>query len=302
VRGDIERGDDPTERPIIVVSVGRSGSTLVQRLLNAHPLITVWGEHGGFLTHLAAAHSRVVSNETIRGNIQRGFKQRRVVIGELREPSLFIPWVSPFEPETLEAEIRRLIIRLFSKGLPPGTRWGFKEIRYSAKELRFLNTLFPAAQHVITVRSLRGFLRSRMRTSWSPQLELSTAEGRETALLRITELSKEWFTRNADLARFAADAPWQTLLLGFDELPEMDTVVRLFAFLGESLPSRVLLEEILQARAGSSDDAVSRQGAEEWSASLLQLIDEALEQNDLQGRLDGLLSTRFGIDPGSLVT
>jgi hypothetical protein len=244
----------------------------------------------------------VVSNETIRGNIQRGFKQRRVVIGELREPSLFIPWVSPFAPETLEAEIRRLIIRLFSKGLPPGTRWGFKEIRYSTKELRFLNTLFPAAQHVITVRSLRGFLRSRMRTSWSPQLELSTTEAREAALLRIRELSKEWFTRNADLVHFATDAPLQTLLLGFDELPEMDTTVRLFAFVEESLPSRLLLEKILQAKAGSSEDAVARHEAEEWSASLLRLIDEALEGDDLQARLDGLLAARFGIDPGSLVT
>jgi hypothetical protein len=57
----------------------------------------------------------------------------------------------------------------------------------------------------------------------------------------------------------------------------MDTTVRLFAFVEESLPSRLLLEKILQAKAGSSEDAVARQprsGRPHFSDSSMRLSRE----------------------------
>src|SRR5262249_17333128 len=51
--------------PIFVLSSGRSGSTLVQRILNSYPDITIWGEHGGFLKETAEAFFRILEN---RGN------------------------------------------------------------------------------------------------------------------------------------------------------------------------------------------------------------------------------------------
>ncbi len=46
-------------RPVFVISTGRSGSTLVQRLLNCHPAQVVWGEHHGFLASLLGAYMQM---------------------------------------------------------------------------------------------------------------------------------------------------------------------------------------------------------------------------------------------------
>lgn len=43
------------DQPVFVLSAGRSGSTLLQKLLNSSQELVIWGEHMGILRHLARA-------------------------------------------------------------------------------------------------------------------------------------------------------------------------------------------------------------------------------------------------------
>ena len=48
------------ENPVFIFSAGwRTGSTLLQRLLNSHPEILVWGENGAFLDGILEARGRI---------------------------------------------------------------------------------------------------------------------------------------------------------------------------------------------------------------------------------------------------
>jgi len=119
------------ELPIFVTSMPRSGSTLLPRLLNLSPDITVWGEHGGMLRGIAET-VRDMDNENYVRNLKLGVTTRDAVIGELSDKETFSPWVSPFEAHEVGEALREAVVGLMTRGLSPEIRWGFKEIRYEA--------------------------------------------------------------------------------------------------------------------------------------------------------------------------
>ena len=43
--------------PVFLVGTGRSGTTLVQRLLNSYSDTLIWGEHAGFLQQYSEAYN-----------------------------------------------------------------------------------------------------------------------------------------------------------------------------------------------------------------------------------------------------
>lgn len=47
------------ERPVFIITTGRSGSTLLLRYLNCAERLVVWGEHAGIMTDLAACHRKL---------------------------------------------------------------------------------------------------------------------------------------------------------------------------------------------------------------------------------------------------
>ena len=49
----MSRADPIEDDPVFVCGPHRSRSTYLQRLLNIHPGLVVWGEHGGLINRLA---------------------------------------------------------------------------------------------------------------------------------------------------------------------------------------------------------------------------------------------------------
>jgi hypothetical protein len=47
------------DRPVFVLTTGRSGSTLLLRYLNCARDLVVWGEHAAILTELAACYGKL---------------------------------------------------------------------------------------------------------------------------------------------------------------------------------------------------------------------------------------------------
>ena len=176
------------DAPLIVSSVGRSGSTLLQRLLNCHEHLTIWGEHGGFLKGVLEARHRVVGIDAHRAHLERGFANRDSVVGVLSAPDSFEPWVSSFDANRFDQELRSTVIDLFSAQLPADVRWGFKEIRYTAADVVGLASFLPNAHFVFLVRDMESYLASRF-FAFGREFDFETGEGREVATVSYTHLT-----------------------------------------------------------------------------------------------------------------
>ena len=72
-----------------------------------------------------------------------------------------VEWVNSFDSGTVRQAFRNLMIGLFTHGLAPDIRWGFKEIRYGSNEINLLRELFAAPRFLLLVRNPLAVLRSK---------------------------------------------------------------------------------------------------------------------------------------------
>jgi hypothetical protein len=142
----------PCECPVNVLSAGRSGSTLLQKLLNTHEELTIWGEHEGFLNGLATAWSAVMQSEWIKAETASG--EWLLANERPLNADRWTAWDGSFSKANFQKEIKELLDRLFVLGVPESRRWGFKEIRYQKIEVvELLLTLYPGAQFILLLRN-----------------------------------------------------------------------------------------------------------------------------------------------------
>jgi hypothetical protein len=159
-----------------VLSLGRSGSTFLQRLLNTHPSIALLGEHAGFVTDLASACRKLTDPRTA-ALIETG---RRYLPSIFKgEPITSTPggwsseWTNAFTATDVTARFASLIKDLI---YPPHVRcrshayWGFKEIRYGSEEVAFLASLFPTSRFILLLRNPIDVYHSQCRLHWSRHL------------------------------------------------------------------------------------------------------------------------------------
>jgi len=135
------------EAPIFVFAAAwRTGSTLLQRIINAAPGVLIWGEN----TMLSDLHQAYRSGYQHFSSHERG--NMRVL-----EEELHMAWTATMSPKPahLEEALRRFFSCLYvepsmSRGRP---RWGIKEVRSNATAIsRFLLELYPEARFIYLVR------------------------------------------------------------------------------------------------------------------------------------------------------
>jgi len=67
-----------------------------------------------------------------------------------------LPNSLPFDDDAFSRSCREMIEAIFTRGLRPGQRWGFKEIRYHrVLTVRFLEKLLPDARFITLRRDIR---------------------------------------------------------------------------------------------------------------------------------------------------
>ena len=147
----------PEDGYVFIVTYGRSGSTLLQNLLNSIPGYCIRGENNNTLYHLARAWNTVAQAKEMQGLRKRG------------EPSAQIhPWYGAelTRPERYARSLANDFVREILCP-PPGTRVaGFKEIRFhhDAKFFRrymdFMRRFFPKARFVFNTRDHAAVARS----------------------------------------------------------------------------------------------------------------------------------------------
>ena len=124
-------------------SVGRSGSTLLLRILNAHDDISLCGEHAGFLKPLLHSIDELGTDPAAK-NMQKGYTESDV------DEQLFSPWRQNHPPEHFVQATAKYMQECFEE---PGKVWGFKETRYKAPEVKILQKIVPDAHYVLLARN-----------------------------------------------------------------------------------------------------------------------------------------------------
>lgn len=241
--------DDPLpeawERPVCIITTGRSGSTLLLRYLNCARDLVVWGEHAGILSHLARAHAKLTSPTTLefvaaaRPWLPSLLDKRAVTCPSER---MTVEWVNSFDEGSVRRSLRRLITDLFTQGLAPTTRWGFKEIHYGEPEVDLLRRLFARPRFVLLLRDPAAVVRSKFKWFALQQASAMAEHWQET-------LAFYRFARGEVLARQAADV----LMVHYERLiaKPVEAIARIAAFIdAEFLDEQVTA--IAGERAGKS--------------------------------------------------
>lgn len=267
--------------------MGRSGSTLLQRVLNVHPEVTIWGEHAGFLSGILESYV-AASQPDASKNLAAGYEHREIVVGELSDKDSFKPWVSPFRSEDLGDAIRSMMVELFTNGLTPEIRWGFKEIRYTDAEIRILMELFPQAHLIVLGRDLRGYAMSRFFAFGNTNFDLDSEEGRQAAGKRLTNIMSGWMKRYRGLLQLHHEFSDRSSIVAYNDLVVgSGRPQQLFEELGEPSPRAEAIDAVLGSVAGSSykHNSAARAGRD----ALGELIESADVDQDECARLSGLL-------------
>ena len=254
------------DRPVFVLAQHRSGGTLLTRLLNCHPALVIWGEHAGILNKLAEFYQVLARHSDLLPERSTAELQRTILAGRLGQTE-WRPWNAPFGENEFVSGCRRLVGGLFTPGVGPGQRWGFKEIRYHSPALvGFLRRLFPAAQFILLDRDPVELCVSDMLVSWSlNQLLADGVQHDSQAFERVVEdclyaILAIW--RSLELAR--ALIAGRSIGLRYELLciapePEMQ---RVFGFLGLEVCAAVSgrLRLVSATVTGATDKAPARSG------------------------------------------
>ncbi|MEL7029406.1 MAG: sulfotransferase, partial [Pseudomonadota bacterium] len=154
------------DRPVFIIATARSGTTLLQRYLNLSPELVIWGEHAGFLNPLQQSLQRLTSDAALE-KFQAYDEDTRARVRDGRpivsDAKWTIEWLNPFTRESILGAYRAFLSDLFSQTLPPGVRWGFKEVQYGLAQVRMLAELFPEARFVCPLREPFDIIVSKVR-------------------------------------------------------------------------------------------------------------------------------------------
>lgn len=134
------------------MTYGRSGSTLLQGILDATPGWLVRGENGGAVYHLYRHFTEITGRP----------QSRR------RSPALPVTdaWfgLDQYPRKVALEEIRRLVVDTLMRPEPDTRVTGFKEIRWAYPDLpsylRFLRRAFPGARFIYNTRDHASVARS----------------------------------------------------------------------------------------------------------------------------------------------
>jgi hypothetical protein len=170
-------GDATREPPgaplahLFVLSCGRTGSTLVQGVLNSTPGVLIRGENGGVLTDLFRFHATA-------GHHRERLERESTLLQSTHA------WfgIDGYPEDLARREFRQLATDLLFRPGPDTHTVGCKEIKWSevdaADYLRFLREVFPGARFILSSRRLEDVATSGF---WSR---------RENAMAELTVLDE----------------------------------------------------------------------------------------------------------------
>jgi len=240
-----------------VCGAPKSGTTWLQRILDAHPEVCCSGE-GHFVERFTGPLARVLNAY----NTQLTMETEQVYEGE--------PVYKPVDQSELDELGRAFIMRRLTSRAEPGVRWvGDKTPRYT-HQLPMLNRLFPQSRLINIVRDPRDVAVSRMGHSRRIGLTQVFTPGTQQNKEAIEAAITGWIEAVRLVDAFAQAHPGRVHELRYWELVEHpgESAQALFDFLGVSTDPAV----IDQVVAATSFEALSggRKPGQEDAGSFLR--------------------------------
>ena len=200
---------------LFIVTYGRSGSTLVQGILNSIPGYLIRGENRQMLRSLYDFHR---TGSRVRRWQRRQLAQDREGPGETNATSAYYG-MDAFPKARSLAGIRRLAVETLLRPDADTRVAGFKEIRWDDEDVAdfvaWLREVFPGARFVVNTRNLEDVAQSKW---WGKDPE---------ALERLTATER----RLLDLAEQLGDAAHHVRYDDYVDSPE--ALRPFFEWLGE---------------------------------------------------------------------
>jgi hypothetical protein len=168
-------GDERRDRDlsyVFIMACGRTGSTLLQGILNSVPGVMIRGENGGVVEQLFRFHRTVLQRRDPM------IKDRTTLIPTSH------PWwgIDGYPEELALREFRHLVLDTLLRPSSDTTMVGFKEVRSTPGQMPefvgFMSRVFPGARFIHNTRNLEDTARS----GWWPEREADP-------LAKVTELT-----------------------------------------------------------------------------------------------------------------
>ena len=222
--------------PIFLLGTKRSGTTLLQRILNSAEDVMIWGEHGGFLNQIAEAYFLNFEDKTIIRNIpaNNALFRPHAKARQLKDAKLWTGWHNYYSQEDVKNMFASFISSFFVPAFGKKDRyWGFKETRYgfADRTIEMLAELYPNAKFIFIIRNpidivarlklshLRKTTGLEHETNFSLLEELSAMNKFSTA-----EAATKWTQQNYYFVEFSAKNSQRSLIARYEELVSQEAV------------------------------------------------------------------------------
>jgi hypothetical protein len=140
--------------PLFIMGFGRSGTTLLRRVLNSYDDVFIWGEHHGYLRHVAEGFYRVFNSTVAMADPRPWYEQE---LDPMQPSAHAQAWINPLDRDGWITAHRRYLDSIFFPPRLHDRRFvGFKDTQYFYDDVDrtvdFLSLLFPNARFAFIVR------------------------------------------------------------------------------------------------------------------------------------------------------
>jgi len=263
--------------PIFLLGSGRCGSTLLQRALNAHPDVVMYGEHEGFLGPLSNAYDKLTRTPDIdRWVYGKDAIPASTLHGELSDVRADICWVNNFTRDEVYTQFRGLVLSLLTKDLDlEQVHWGFKEIRYYQPQhvIWFLREMFPNCKFVFLVRNPADTIASGL-SAWGDPAKIIDDEDAFRKV--VWERFKGWTSKYALMINHEDMLGEDALFLRYEDLVQDpgSHLCDIFGMLDLETPKLAL--DLFQHRVASTQN-------HPYKAALVERIQEYQRNSKHEG-------------------
>lgn len=196
---------------ILIVTYGRSGSTLLQGLLNSIDNVTIRGENFNFIYNLFYSYKSIESTSYHIKDTAKDLPTN--------------PWygATSIDLNQSKLDIKKLILNVLKKDIKKGEVVGFKEIRYLKlsnleEYLDFILEVLPNTALIFNFRSTESTIKSGWWKDMDPKKTVPLIDGFKSKVLEYNSDKKE-----------------NTFIINYEDLVDRTgNIEKLFNFLGAS--------------------------------------------------------------------